>query len=155
MSDDRHYHYHGLGSHSHHGLGSHSHQTSGPSATSGPVGALPGEVRTVDPVTGGEKGSKPIQLMPLLEMCPPAFLTDLGKLYAFGADKYAPDNWRKGYAWSLTFNALLRHLQLTLQGEWVDPESGLPHLVHVAWHCATLHTFEREHLGTDDRVHKP
>lgn len=113
---------------------------------------FPGEVRVVDAKTGGEKGSKPVQFMRLLEMAPAAFLTDLGKLYEFGATKYARDNWRKGYAWSLSYNALLRHLTATLNGEWADPESGLPHVVHVAWHCATLHTFMAEGLGTDDRL---
>lgn len=115
-------------------------------------GSRTGEVRVVDPNTGGEKGSKPVQFMRLLEMAPSAFLTDLGKLYEFGAAKYARDNWRKGYAWSLSYNALLRHLTATLNGEWADPESGLPHVVHVAWHCATLHTFMAEGLGTDDRL---
>ncbi len=113
------------------------------------------EVRVTDPDTGGQKGTKPVQLTSLLEMCPPAFLTDLGKLYAFGAAKYEPDNWKRGYSWRLSSDALLRHLTLALGGEWLDSESGLPHVVHVAWHCATLHTFERENLGTDDRVHRP
>ncbi len=109
------------------------------------------ETRIVDPWTGGEKGSKPVQIMRLLEMAPTGFLTDLGKLYEFGATKYSRDNWRRGYSWSLSYNALLRHLVATLNGEWLDPESGLPHIVHVAWHCATLHTFMAEGLGTDDR----
>lgn len=105
-------------------------------------------VRIIDPNTGGQKEQKDVQL----SMLPVEFLEDLGRVYAMGAKKYDRDNWRKGYAWSLSYDALFRHLLATLRGEWLDSESGLPHLVHVAWHCATLHTFYREHLGTDDRA---
>lgn len=104
--------------------------------------------RIVDPNTGGMKEQKDVQL----SMLPVAFLEDLGRVYAMGALKYDRDNWRKGYRWSLSYDALLRHLLATMRGEWFDSESGLPHLVHVAWHCATLHTFYREGLGTDDRT---
>lgn len=106
------------------------------------------EFRVTDPETGGQKGQKDIQL----SMLPIPFIEDLGRLYAMGAAKYDRDNWRKGYRWSLSYDALLRHLLATMRGEWFDPESGLPHVVHVAWHCATLHTFYREGLGTDDRT---
>jgi hypothetical protein len=110
------------------------------------------EVRVTDPTTGGQKGRKDVELMSLLRMAPLEFLTDLGRVYEMGARKYDEDNWRRGYAWSLTLNAALRHLAAAIKGEWRDPESGLPHVVHVAWHMATLHTFEREGLGTDDRT---
>lgn len=108
----------------------------------------------VDPATGGKKGRKDIELMQVLRQCPPHFLTDLGRVYEMGAAKYGENNWRKGYAWSLNFNAMLRHLRLAMGGEWSDEESGLPHLVHVAWHCAALHEFYRAGLGTDDRSSK-
>lgn len=110
------------------------------------------EVRVTDPTTGGQKGRKDVELMALLRMAPLEFLSDLGRVYDMGARKYDEDNWRRGYAWSLTFNAALRHLAAAISGEWLDPESGLPHVCHVAWHMATLHTFEREGLGTDDRT---
>lgn len=113
-------------------------------------GPLPNtqEVRITDPETGGAKGQKDVQL----SMVPVAFLEDLGRVYAMGAAKYGRHNWRKGYAWSLNYDAMLRHLLASMRGEWVDEESGLPHVVHVAWHCAALHTFEAEGLGTDDRA---
>lgn len=108
---------------------------------------LTGEVRTVDPVTGGEKGTKPCQP----GLIPPEFMIELGKVYGFGAGKYAPWNWAKGYAWSLSFNALQRHLLSWLDGEELDPESNLSHLAHVAWHAATLYHFTIHHPTGDDR----
>lgn len=89
--------------------------------------------------------------MPLFRMAPAAFLTDFGGVYVMGADKYGEKNWRKGYPWSWSINAMLRHQAAMIRGEWRDTESGLPHVAHVAWHCATLHEFERLGLGVDDR----
>jgi hypothetical protein len=101
--------------------------------------------------TGGQKGRKDEELMPLLRMAPAAFLTDLGGVYVMGAAKYSEANWRKGYPWSWSFNAMLRHAAAMIRGEWRDAESGKPHAAHVAWHCATLHEFERLGIGVDDR----
>jgi hypothetical protein len=106
-----------------------------------------GEKRVTDPDTGGQKGQKDIQL----SMVPVPFLEDLGRVYAMGAAKYDRNNWRRGYAWHLSYDAALRHLLASMNGEWYDAESGIPHVVHVAWHMAALHTFNRESLGTDDR----
>lgn len=104
------------------------------------------ETRVVDPKTGGAKGQKDVQM----SMVPVAFLEDLGRLYAFGVKKYDRNNWKKGYKWSLTVDALFRHLFAVLKGEWLDKETGLPHIVAVGWHCIALHTFYNEQLGTDD-----
>lgn len=105
-----------------------------------------GETRIVDPSTGGAKGQKDVQM----SMVPPKFLEDLGRLYAFGAKKYDRNNWKRGYKWSLTVDALFRHLFAVLKGEWVDKETGLPHIVAVGWHCIALYTFYNDQLGTDD-----
>lgn len=105
------------------------------------------EVRVTDPTTGGQKGQKDIQL----SMVPTEFEAEFGRVYAKGAEKYDRDNWTKGYAWSLSYDAMRRHLRLWWGGEELDDETGLSHLAHAAWHCATLFTFLDEGLGTDDR----
>lgn len=105
------------------------------------------EVRVVDPKTGGEKGQKDCQMGAL----DPASLTEIGKVAGFGAIKYARYNFAKGYRWSLSYDALQRHLMAFWGGENLDPESGLPHLAHAAWHCLTLLTFSLRGKGTDDR----
>lgn len=111
---------------------------------------LKGEVRITDPDTGGMKGSKGSQL----SMVPPRALLALGEVYADGAEKYERDNWRKGYRYSLSVDALFRHLLAWMDGEDNDPESTHSHLTHVAWHAFTLWTFQDEGLGTDDRTGK-
>jgi hypothetical protein len=104
------------------------------------------ETIVVDPKTGGAKGSKESQL----GWAPPEALSELGSVYGYGAQKYDPTNYRKGYKWSLSVNALYRHLMLWLNGESYDPESGKHHLAHAAWHCLTLIMFEKRVIGTDD-----
>ena len=105
------------------------------------------EVRVVDPDTGAEKGSKPQRY----DLIPTVGLEFLARVYGMGAAKYDDHNWRRGYAWSLSFAAMQRHCLAFWGGEDLDPESGLPHLAHAAWHCFTLLTFMQEHPEKDDR----
>lgn len=111
----------------------------------GPRGS--GEVR-VTSETGGQKGKKP-QAMGLI---PPEALLALSEVYGMGAEKYDAHNYLKGYDWSLSFSACLRHLMAAEKGEWLDEESELPHVMHAAWHCFALFMFERHGIGTDDRI---
>lgn len=75
----------------------------------------------------------------------------LAEVFGFGAQKYADRNWEKGYPWSWSYTALRRHWDAHWSGQYLDEESGLPHLAHVLWHCLVLMEFERRGLGTDDR----
>ena len=97
----------------------------------------PDELRVTNPLTGGQKGSKQAQLFD----APPEALLELAKVYGHGAEKYSHHNYRKGYNWSLSYNALFRHLLASINGEDIDPESGLPHMAHSIWHCLTLTQF--------------
>jgi hypothetical protein len=106
------------------------------------------ETRVIDPITGGEKGTKPERL----GLIPFEALDELARVYGFGAQKYDLHNYLKGYKWNLSLDAMLRHISQFQQGASVDPESGLHHLAHAAWHCLALIMFDRHKLGTDDRV---
>ena len=106
-----------------------------------------GEVRMTSP-TGGQKGQKPQRT----DLLPPEFLLSLSEVYGFGTSKYDDHNYLKGYDWSLSFATALRHLLAAMVGEWLDEESGLPHVTHTAWHMAALFMFERHGLGTDNRL---
>jgi len=97
--------------------------------------------------TGGQKGVKPEQY----GLIPVAALRDVARVYGYGATKYAENNWRKGYSWRWTYDAMQRHLNAFWEGECLDPESGLPHLAHAAFHCLSLMTFCREQKRFDDR----
>lgn len=107
----------------------------------------PQEVRVTDPLTGGQKGSKPEKY----SMIPARPLAEVARVYGLGAEKYARENWRKGYAWSLSFDALLRHIETFRAGTSLDGESGQHHLAHAVFHCMTLMEYDQQGLGTDDR----
>ena len=111
-----------------------------------------GEVRKVDPTTGGMKGQKPERY----DLIPWDSMAVLARVYGYGAKKYedtdvGEHNWRRGYRWSLNFAAMMRHATAWYEGESYDPESGIHHLAHAAWHCLTLIWFEIHGRGTDDR----
>jgi len=106
------------------------------------------EERVTDPVTGGQKGRKPERF----DLFPFDALEEVARVYGMGAGKYEDDNWLKGYSWRLSAGALMRHVARFMLGEDRDPESGLLHLAHAAWHCLTLITFTLRGKGTDDRA---
>lgn len=105
------------------------------------------ETRVVDPKTGGEKGSK----LARFDLIPAGPLTDLAEHYGRGAKKYADRNWERGYEWSLSFAALMRHAWAWWNGEDIDPETGSSHLTAVAWHAFALREFERRYPDGDNR----
>jgi hypothetical protein len=105
-----------------------------------------GEVRVVDPLTGGEKGSK----IERFDLIPVEMETALARHYGVGATKYEDRNWERGYKWSLSYAALRRHLAAWAGGESYDTETGTHHLVAVIWHATALFVFELRGLGTDD-----
>jgi hypothetical protein len=114
----------------------------------GPVVAIKtSEHRVIDPVTGGAKGQKDARLGALDAVA----LLELAKVGGMGEEKYSRFNYLKGYAWSLSIDALYRHLLAFQSGEDNDEESGLPHVAHAAWHALCLTSFVKRGLGSDDR----
>jgi hypothetical protein len=105
------------------------------------------ETIVVDSNTGGAKGSKYSQI----SFIDPVAMYELGKVAGMGAEKYEKYNYLRGYDWSLSYNAMMRHMQQFWAGEDVDEESGLPHVIHAAWHALALTSFQIRELGTDDR----
>lgn len=109
------------------------------------------ETRITNVLTGGQKGSKPERF----SLIPAEPLADVARVYGYGATKYAPRNWERGYNWSLSLDALGRHVNRFIAGEDLDPESGLPHLAHVVFHCFALMEWRRTHPDLDDRAGRP
>lgn len=107
-----------------------------------------GETRITDPKTGGQKGQKPAQL----SYIPFDSLVEISKVYQYGAKKYARDNWKKGYNWSLNFDAMMRHMFAFWEGEDLDAESHCSHVAHAAWHAITLLWFQQHYKEGDDRA---
>lgn len=81
-------------------------------------------------------------------------LLQLALLYTKGAEKYADNNWMRGFHFSRTLSAMQRHLELWKAGEDIDPETGLSHLTAVAWNAFALLEFQFRGTGVDDRAHK-
>jgi len=104
------------------------------------------EVRMVSS-TGGQKGSK----LARFDLVPPIPLWELAEHYGKGCAKYAARNWERGYPWSLTYAAMMRHAVLIWQGEDIDPETGAYHEIAVAWHAFALRQFRNDHPEFDDR----
>lgn len=104
------------------------------------------EVRVVS-ATGGAKGQKSVRVHAI----PRESLWELGRVYAFGEEKYDDYNFRKGYDWSLSYDALVRHLTSFWDGEDRDEESKLHHMAHAVWHGICLLFFSLTGRGTDDR----
>jgi hypothetical protein len=50
----------------------------------------------------------------------------------YGCRKYERDNWKLGLSLESTLDSMLRHITKLLDGEFVDEESGLPHIDHIA-----------------------
>jgi Domain of unknown function (DUF5664) len=83
---------------------------------------------------------------------PAPVLSELGLALLEGALKYGRHNWRvSGVRASTYYDAAMRHLMCWWEGEDVDPDSGLPHLVK-AMACLVV-VRDAELLGkmNDDR----
>lgn len=125
--------------------------------------------------TGGQKGTK----LARFDLIPIGPLTELAQHYGRGARKYADHQWRKGYEWSKSYAALMRHLTdfwagkdydvcsndpdgcsfETAEGEPYEPaqpdtcysHTGSHHLAAVAWHAFLLLEFKDRFPEYDDR----
>lgn len=105
------------------------------------------EVRVKDPRTGGEKGSK----LARFDLIPADVLLQFAEHYGKGAEKYEDRNWERGYAWGLSFAAMMRHAWAFWNGEDIDPETGSHHMIAVMFHAAALVRFTEAHPELDDR----
>lgn len=60
----------------------------------------------------------------------------------YGAKKYDDENWRKVEDYERRYYAAaLRHIEKHRQGEYLDPESGKPHLAHAV--CCLMFVLEK------------
>lgn len=97
------------------------------------------EIRTTSS-TGGQKGVKPERH----GLIPRKATAAIARVFGFGATKYADHNWRRGYEWDKSIDALQRHIDAFVDGETYDDESGLPHLAHAGFHIMVLLTWLEE-----------
>jgi uncharacterized protein YuzB (UPF0349 family) len=53
------------------------------------------------------------------------------RVLEYGCLKYSKNNWKKGMPVSQIIESMLRHTYKLLEGELVDPESGIEHVGHI------------------------
>ena len=78
-------------------------------------------------------------------------LEQLANVLAFGAEKYAPHNWRKGLAQTRLISAAMRHLSAFNGGQDTDPETGLHHAAHAMCCCMFMVWMSANKPQFDDR----
>jgi hypothetical protein len=105
-----------------------------------------GEMKTVD-------GKTPYDLIPVEAM------EQFALAMKEGADRYEPDDWRKGNGmpWRWLIGAALRHSFALLRGEDIDPKSKLHHGAHLMCCGAMLIYYHRYRwvFTKDDRIEQP
>lgn len=80
---------------------------------------------------------------PKMHLLPPKAITEVAKVLTFGAQKYDEENWRKLDNLQARYSSgALRHIFAHLDGESLDPESGLSHLAHAI--CCLIFKLEIE-----------
>lgn len=68
----------------------------------------------------------------------PQFILDLAALMTKCAEKYEKWNWAKGQEYLTPLDSMFRHLAAFTAGEDIDPESGHPHMQHIAANCMII-----------------
>jgi hypothetical protein len=100
-------------------------------------------------------GVKFDQDKPRTDLLDPLALEGLSKVLAFGAKKYAANNWRGGISYTRLLGAALRHTFAILRGEDLDPESGLPHVDHLGCCWMFASNMMKTRPDMDDRWQQP
>jgi hypothetical protein len=88
---------------------------------------------------------------PPMELLSAIWLNGVADVLAFGAKKYAANNWRKGIQSTRLLGAALRHIFAYLSGEDNDPETGICHLHHASCCLMFLSELRIKRPEFDDR----
>lgn len=99
-------------------------------------------------------GSKNDSGKPRLSLVPKEAYWGMAAALTFGAQKYAPDNFKLGIDYRRISDAALRHITAFMDGEELDPESGLSHLDHALASLAMLKYMSVNVPACDDRFKK-
>lgn len=94
-------------------------------------------------------------------LLPWSVLAKVAEIYDYGSRKYKANSWqdvppdpdtgatpRERYE-----QAMFRHWEYFKGGEWLDPESGKPHLSHFIWNALAVFWFElQDRKKEEDRA---
>ena len=91
---------------------------------------------------------------PKMNLLPPKAIVEVAKVLTFGAEKYDAENWRKLDDLQNRYTAgALRHIFAHMDGEKLDPETGLSHMAHAL--CCLLFKLEIELEDGESKEEKP
>lgn len=96
-------------------------------------------------------GRKDDSEKPRVDLLDPEWMEGTASVLAFGARKYAANNWRGGIHFSRLIAAALRHMFAIMRGEDKDPESSIPHIYHVSCCVMFLSWMMTHRKDLDDR----
>jgi hypothetical protein len=65
------------------------------------------------------------------DLLPIRALEGIAQILTYGARKYDDNNWLKSNHPDRYYAAAMRHIAEVRKGNWIDPESGLPHIDHA------------------------
>ena len=89
------------------------------------------------------KGIKYDGEKPKMNLLPPKAIMEVAKVLTFGAEKYGAENWKELEDLQNRYLAgALRHIFAHMDGEKLDPETGLSHMAHAL--CCLLFKLEIE-----------
>ena len=74
------------------------------------------------------------------DLVPPFALSEVVRVFNYGARKYEARNWERGILWMRLFAAIMRHAWAWASGETNDTETDINHMAHVA--CSALMLIE-------------
>lgn len=86
------------------------------------------------------------EVKPMYQLLDPDFLEGIAKVLTMGAQKYAPDNWKK-VGKDEYVRAIMSHYIKWRKGELLDSESGLPHLYHMATNAMFVDWHDKNQKG--------
>ena len=96
---------------------------------------------TVENVTPPSTGLKFDSTKPDYSLLDFPYIESLIAVLTHGAEKYTRDNWKLFHPSDIPrfASAIMRHTAAILQGELIDPDSGLPHASHIAAEAMFIH----------------
>lgn len=78
-------------------------------------------------------------------------LEPMVRVLMFGAEKYSPDNWKKGMPKKEILNSLRRHVNDLMDGIEFDKDSGLHQIGHIMCNCM-FYSFFEQGLGSEQAM---
>lgn len=88
---------------------------------------------------------------PDYSLIPPRQMSEVAKVFTYGAIEHEPGDWYRGADWSVYEAAIARHFEAWRMGQVLDADSGLHPLAHAIADMLILMCYDQNQIGNDDR----